>query len=476
MATPLADLLTYYTRPGPLTTLPDNEAIRALLAGLPPTIPDLVQAVQNTLIHIFWADQYGVTLSAERQAEVNIRTAAARLQRIYDVDPAPLTVARPPDQKSVGNCRDHSVLMVALLRHLGIPARARCGFGTYFRPEQYVDHWVAEYWNAGQGRWIMVDAQLDALQRDMLGVDFDTLDVPHDRFITAGHAWQMCRQAGADPDRFGMADLHGLWFVQGDLLRDIAALNKMELLPWDGWGLAFSGKGGPSESELAFLDRMAALTLGGNDAFDDLRSRYSADLWLTVPPVILSFPNGPKPVQITLADEPGWVAPTPATKAELLASITRQHQRLEAAFAGLNDAALTQPDVVGFWSIKDVMAHVARCERLVTAWYRTRVSGDSSVQLELGYSSEAEDRMNLAWYEQDRHLSLDETRAVFKASYDDLRSMVEAMSEDEIFRRGHYPWTGPWPLLLYLCANTDNHYAEHAGQIEVWRRLKGKVH
>jgi hypothetical protein len=168
--------------------------------------------------------------------------------------------------------------------------------------------------------------------------------------------------------------------------------------------------------------------------------------------------------------------PTPATKAELLASISTQHQRLEAAFAGLSDAALIQPDVVGFWSIKDVMAHVARCERLVTAWYRTRVRGDPSVQLELGYSSEAEDRMNLAWYEQDRHLSLDETRAVFKASYDDLRSMVEAMSEDEIFRGGHYSWTGQWPLLPYLCANTDSHYAEHAGQIETWRRLKEKIH
>jgi hypothetical protein len=160
----------------------------------------------------------------------------------------------------------------------------------------------------------------------------------------------------------------------------------------------------------------------------------------------------------------------PATKAELLASISTQRRRLEAAFAGLSDAELTQPDVVGFWSIKDVMAHVARCERLVMEWYRTRVSGDSSVQLELGFSPEAEDRMNQEWYEQDRHLSLAETRAVFNASYHDIRSAIEAMSEDEIFRGGHYPWTGQWPLLPYLCANTDGHYAEHAGQIETWRK------
>ncbi len=161
--------------------------------------------------------------------------------------------------------------------------------------------------------------------------------------------------------------------------------------------------------------------------------------------------------------------PDPRTKADLLASMATQHQRLEAACAGLSDADLTQPDVVGFWSIKDVLAHVARCERFVMAWYRTRVSGDASVQLELGYSTEAEDRMNLAWYEQDRHLSLDETRAEFNASYHDLRITVEAMSEDELFRAGYYPWTGSQPLLAYLRANTDRHYAEHAAQIETWR-------
>ena len=96
MSTDLPDILAYYARTDPLTTLPDSDAIRALRAGLPTAIPDLVKVVQNNLLHIFWAERYGVTLTDERRAEVQTRTTAARLQHIYDADPAPLTTpARP---------------------------------------------------------------------------------------------------------------------------------------------------------------------------------------------------------------------------------------------------------------------------------------------------------------------------------------------------------------------------------------------
>jgi hypothetical protein len=308
MSPAVSDPLTYYALPGPVTTLPDTPAIQDLLAGLPATIPALVEAVQGNLLHIFWATRYGVELSDERKAEVNVRTPAARLERIHAADPAPLTVPRAPEKKSVGNCRDFSVLLCALLRYQGIPARARCGFGTYFTPQQYEDHWICEFWNADQARWVQVDAQLDKIQCVALKTDFDPLDVPRVRFISGGRAWQMCRQEGVSPDRFGIFDMRGLWFVRGDLIRDLAALNKMELLPWDCWGLSDQPDESVSGEELALLDQVAALTLAGNDRFGEMRALYDADKRLRVPPVISSYPGGPEPIQVTLAEEVGFAA------------------------------------------------------------------------------------------------------------------------------------------------------------------------
>lgn len=296
-----ASVLTYYTQPGPVTALPTDPALDALLVDLPTTVPELVKVVQGNILHIFWATRYGVEHSDEKKAEVQIRSAAEMLRRIHAIDPAPLTTVRPHAQKLVGNCRDFSTLMVALLQRQGVPARARCGFGTYFMDGKYEDHWVAEYWNESEARWIQVDAQLDAFQQEQLGTDFDPLDTPHDRFLTGGRAWRLAREEGVDPELFGIFDLRGYWFMRGDLVRDVAALFQVPLLPWDCWGIILRDEADLSEDDWALLDRIAALSLD-NDQFDTLRALYTADERLRVPPVIQSYPDGPPPVAITLAD------------------------------------------------------------------------------------------------------------------------------------------------------------------------------
>jgi hypothetical protein len=294
--------VSYYSEPGPFTAIPDTPAHQALLKDLPDNIPMLVETVQKNLLHIFWAQAYQVELSDERKAEVQIRSAAEMLRRIHQADPAPLTVARASEKKLVGNCRDFSVLLCALLRREGFPARARCGFGTYFIPGHYEDHWICEYYHANQERWIQVDAQIDQLQRDKLKIDFDPLDVPRDRFINGGRAWQMCRQEGIDPDLFGIFDMKGLWFVRGDLIRDFAALNKMELLPWDCWGLIEGHDKDITEEGWKLLDRVAALCQAGDDSFGEVRALYDADDRLRIPPVFNTYPDGPEPQPVKLAD------------------------------------------------------------------------------------------------------------------------------------------------------------------------------
>ena len=153
--------LTYFSKSGCMT---DPGPQVKLLEDLPVGIADLCKIVQGTTVHIFWAKRYGISLSLQRQAEVQLRSLERRLKRMEELDPRPLTEIRPLDRKIVGNCRDFSLLLVSILRHQGVPARARCGFGTYFLPDHYEDHWVCEYWNATQGRWVLVDAQLDEFQ------------------------------------------------------------------------------------------------------------------------------------------------------------------------------------------------------------------------------------------------------------------------------------------------------------------------
>ena len=278
--------LDYYASPGPMT---EPEKYSNLFENLPVEISELRRLVQGLIIHIFWAKRYGVELPEERQQETQLRHVAKMLKRIQELDDQPLTVERPLENRLVGNCRDFSTLLCTILRHHGVPARARCGFGTYFEPGWYEDHWVCEYWNANENRWILVDAQLDDFQYEDLKIEFDPCDLPRDQFLTGGKAWQLCRAEKADPDRFGIFDMYGLWFIRGNLVRDLASLNKIELLPWDSWGLIDKEDLNLSESDWALLDQAAALTLADNAAFSELRAIYDNENRLCVPPTVKSY-------------------------------------------------------------------------------------------------------------------------------------------------------------------------------------------
>jgi hypothetical protein len=281
--------LTYFTQYGKMT---DPGPYAHLYKNLPSDVSSLVRVVQGLMVHVFWEERYGLNLPEERKAEVQLRSMERRLAPTLELDPSPLTAPRSNEKKIVGNCRDFSVTLASMLQSTGIPARPRCGFATYFEPGIYIDHWVCEYWNEAEQRWMLVDAQLDELQRDVLKIAFDPLDVPRDRFIVGGAAWKMCRSGRADADRFGIFDMHGMDFVKGDFIRDVAALNKVELLPWDCWGMILMEYAALPPDDLSMLDRLADLTSEEVPHFAMVRQLYESDPRLRVGESIQSYVNG----------------------------------------------------------------------------------------------------------------------------------------------------------------------------------------
>jgi hypothetical protein len=284
---PSPEILKYYTTPG-LFTNPGEHA--HLFDDLPVDLAELCQVVQNNILHIYWAERYGRPLTEEEKHTVNIRPIDRKLALIHQADPRPLTAPRTLEERQIGNCRDFTLMLTAILRHQGIPARARCGFGAYFMPNHLEDHWVCEYWKADQNRWVLVDAQLDRFQCKELGITFDPLDVPRDQFVVAGQAWQMCRSGEFDPQNCGIFEWRGWWFIWGNIIRELLAFNKIELLPWDYLPACMTHQMEdplPDGPELAFYDGIAALTLAGDLAFPELCAIYESDSRFQVPPEIL---------------------------------------------------------------------------------------------------------------------------------------------------------------------------------------------
>jgi hypothetical protein len=292
----LHDWLGFYASPGPMSGA--GRHARAL-AELPNDVGALARIVQGLAVHQYMADAYGYQVPNARKAESHIRHADRILDRILDLDSRPLSIERPVNKRVVGVCHHFALLMTAMLRAKGIPARYRCGFGAYFNAPKLEEHLVCEYWNAEQSRWILVDAQLDEVWRRALRFSFDPLNVPRDQFIVAADAWTACRSGKADPSLFGIfvGELRGLWFIAAEVIRDVAAFNKVEMLPWDGWGAMPHPGQELDAGQLAFFDRLAALTAEPDKSCRELLALYQKDERVLVPKTVFNaLLNRPEPI------------------------------------------------------------------------------------------------------------------------------------------------------------------------------------
>jgi hypothetical protein len=281
------DALSYYASHGPIT---DPGPYAPLFAGLPTDIRELAAVVRGLLFHYAEGKMYNYAVPTARIIGDEARTVAEMLSKIMARRDAPLTVARPPARRLVGCCRDYAVLLTAMLRHQGVPARVRFGFSRYFAPGFGADHVVCEYWDRVAGCWRRVDAQQDALHCRANNLAFDPHDIPAAQFPVAGAVWQGALAGALDPAHYGYdRRAAGLWVIQSYLVHDLAALNQHEMFVGDSWGLGHRGPQDPiAPADAALLDQVAVLTLD-DGAFTALRALYDAEPRLRVPPLVHHF-------------------------------------------------------------------------------------------------------------------------------------------------------------------------------------------
>ncbi len=243
---------TDYSTPGPLTTFePSQLPIVSVLERDPVA---LCRVAQGLVIPPDLATAVGIP--DDRHGERNIRPASEMVAVIRGLNDSPLDEARAPVERIVGTCRDFSVLSVALLRAHGIGARSRCGFASYFKPGTYLDHWVTEYWRSDEKRWVRIDSEI-------LGLAFvsEPDDLKRGEFLSGGEAWLLSTRDGVDGDLFGVdgfPENFGIGEIRGNAVRDLAALNKLEMLPWDEWSrmeLSYKNEAGADFDRL--IDKIA---------------------------------------------------------------------------------------------------------------------------------------------------------------------------------------------------------------------------
>lgn len=260
-------------------------AYRDYFRSLPDDIPTLGRLVCAQVIHrvtlkegntnananLLYGDMDRYPWYRMRCEDDVLLTAPAMAAELFRLDERGFVPDRKTEHKIVVTCRYVSVLMSAILKAKGIPARSRAGYAPYFKEGFSMDHWINQYYNEKEARWITFDA--DGFYEEC-GMPLSQYDMPKKSFDWVAEAYLNLRNGKTDGRQYIYADGLGTCALPAlvrYLLYDFHALMNNEIT-YSFLPSYLDGKLDKlCEEELKELDQLAEWMKEPDVYFDELR-------------------------------------------------------------------------------------------------------------------------------------------------------------------------------------------------------------
>jgi Mycothiol maleylpyruvate isomerase N-terminal domain len=144
----------------------------------------------------------------------------------------------------------------------------------------------------------------------------------------------------------------------------------------------------------------------------------------------------------------------------LLATLDAAWAAFHASYAGLPDAQLLEPGVVGEWSVKDVLAHVSTWEEEALAHLPVIAAGGTPPRY-VTYGGI--DAFNARMSARKRDLPLSDVRRMLDETHRRLVDLVRRAPEEQL--------AGDTRFRRRLRLDTYGHYRLHTQAMREWRAL-----
>jgi hypothetical protein len=149
---------------------------------------------------------------------------------------------------------------------------------------------------------------------------------------------------------------------------------------------------------------------------------------------------------------------------QLLKRLDKAWMALKASCAGLSDSQLTEPGVMGDWSVKDILAHVTTWEEEALKYLPLILGGGRPPRYSTEYGGIG--AFNAQMTEQKRGLSLSEVLRQLNETHRRLIDYVHSAPEEQ--------FTHETRFRRRLRLDTYSHYPIHARAIKEWRQQSGR--
>ncbi len=150
----------------------------------------------------------------------------------------------------------------------------------------------------------------------------------------------------------------------------------------------------------------------------------------------------------------------PKTKSELLSLSKQNFNKLIDFIRGMdvNEQNKEFPQGTMNRNIRDVLMHLHHWHLMMLDWYATGMAGAKPEMPAKGYTWKTTPELNKWIWEKYKQTSLDKAKESFKTSFQQVREIIESHSDEELFEKKRYKWTGTTSLGAYFVSATSSHY------------------
>ena len=159
------------------------------------------------------------------------------------------------------------------------------------------------------------------------------------------------------------------------------------------------------------------------------------------------------------------------TKQELLDDVVKERALFEDLLAAIPEEDKLV-EVIGGMSVKDFLAHRTEWGRMAIRWYEEAKTGGHPAVPTDKYKWNQLKELNAEIHERFKDTPLAEVEAEFASTHDRLHELIKGTTDDELFTKKHYGFTGSSDLATYLNSATASHYRSARRHIQKWWRSR----
>ena len=162
--------------------------------------------------------------------------------------------------------------------------------------------------------------------------------------------------------------------------------------------------------------------------------------------------------------------PRPTTKEALIEAANTHFEKLWQLIDSMSDTALsTEFDFSkdpkkkeAHWkrdkNLRDVLIHLYEWHQLLLNWVQCNMEGNPSAFLPAPYNWKTYGELNVEFWKKHQNTSLEVSVVRLKESHEAVMSLISEFSDQELFTKKHFDWTGTTTLGSYCVSSTCSHY------------------